>query len=189
MAKVLDLPCRAVPSATWMFQRIRTTWTLWMQQYAHNIAPEQCAFSEVPEASHKASLLCWHQRERAIPQPRTARQCRGKNRGQGKAEAAWHRINTVSISAEVPVLTEQQVNSTSLVQKGAWWDYNRNILIKQQEKALEPTVCLFLSPPLQAKKQFTQHGSKLTSNSSLRLKKIKRKLLTQVEALSSVISE
>lgn len=149
---------------------------MWMQQYVHSTDPVQCALSEVPEASHKAALLCWHQRECGPLQSRIARQCRGKNRGQGKAEAAWHRINTVSISAQVPVLTEQQANSTSLVQKGARWDCNRNILIKQQEKALEPTVCLFLSPPLQPNKQFMQHGSKLTSNSSLRLNKVKKKL-------------
>lgn len=58
-----------------------------MQQYAHNTDPVQCALSEVPEASHKAALLWWHQRERGPLQPRIARQSRGKNRGEGKAGA------------------------------------------------------------------------------------------------------
>lgn len=37
---------------------------------------------------------------------------------QGKAEAVWHRTDTGSVSAEVPVFTKQ-ANSTPLVQKGA----------------------------------------------------------------------
>jgi len=133
---------------------------------AHNTTLVLYALSEIPEASHKASLLWWHQREHGPFQPQNSQAVWNKARLEQCGTGLTH---TVSVQ-KYQSLQNNRLLAHHWFRKQHSEILIRMLLIKQEEKSLEPTVCLLAFLPLQPKKQFTHHDSKLTSSSSLKLR-------------------